>query len=117
MPETLGALAHLGTIVLVWGLCLRLVGARAAVIAALLVAGHPGAAFWAVGGLETSAATLLLTAGALLACGQPRRKLLAGMLFAVLPWLRPEGLGLVLPFALALRPDLCRHWSRFSGCR
>src|SRR5215218_1666360 len=76
-------------------------GRPATRIAMALTALFPPMALWAVGGLETLPAALATTAGVLaLARPAPGREhaVLAGAAFAVLPWLRPEG----LPVALAV---------------
>jgi hypothetical protein len=69
-----------------------------------LTALFPPMALWAVGGLETLPAALATTAG-VLALAHPapsrQRALLAGSAFAVLPWLRPEGLAVALAVAVA----------------
>ena len=76
------------------------VAGRTATRAALvLTALFPPMALWAVGGLETVPTALATTAGVLaLARPAPGRRdaVLAGAAFAVLPWLRPEGLAIGL---------------------
>jgi arabinofuranosyltransferase len=92
----------------------RVVGRAASNIALALVAFYPPLAVWAVGGLETLPATLVVTAGVLLLCQEPHRgrAAKAGCVFALLPWLRPEGIAVaVAAAALAELPGL---WSRGS---
>jgi arabinofuranosyltransferase len=76
----------------------RVVGSAASAIALALVALYPPLAVWAVGGLETLPAALVIAAGTLLLCQEPsrRRAATAGSVFAVLPWLRPEGIAVAL---------------------
>ena len=79
-------------------------GRPATRIAMALTALFPPIALWAVGGLETLPAALVMTAGVLaLARPAPSRRhaLLAGSAFAVLPWLRPEGLVIALAVVAA----------------
>src|SRR4051794_19399053 len=81
------------------------VAGRTATRAALvLTALFPPMAVWAGGGLETMPAALATTAGVLaLARPAPGRRdaVLAGAAFAVLPWLRPEGLAIGLAVVAA----------------
>ncbi|HEY0632130.1 MAG TPA: hypothetical protein VGC98_08735 [Thermoleophilaceae bacterium] len=88
------------------------VGRVASNIALLLVASYPPLAFWAVGGLETLPAALVVTGGVLLLCREPsrRRAVSAGSVLAVLPWLRPE--GIVLAVAAAAAAELPRAYVR-----
>ena len=87
----------------------RVVGRAASAIALALVALYPPLALWAVGGLETLPAALVVTSGILVLCREPtrRRAAMAGCVFAVLPWLRPEGIAVALAAAgLAELPRL-----------
>lgn len=79
----------------------RVVGRTASNIALALVAFYPPLAVWAVGGLETLPAALVVTAGALFLCQEPSRSRAAkaGCMFALLPWLRPEGIAVALAVA------------------
>lgn len=90
-----GVLSGFG-LVIVCGLGARaVVGRLAATCAAIIVAASPALAFWAVGGLETLPMALVLTAATLILArpdgGSAAR---AGVLLALLPWIRPEGLAL-----------------------
>lgn len=61
-------------------------------------------ALWALGGLETLPTALVLTVGVLLAArGRPGRggALGAGVVLALLPWLRPEGIVVAVAIAVA----------------
>ena len=88
-------------------------GRIAAPVTAAVVALQPTLAIWSVAGLETSAATLALTAICFLCgdAGSPRgsrRNTGAGALVAVLAWLRPEAVaagGAVLLWSLARAPE------------
>jgi hypothetical protein len=77
---------------------------------------YPPLALWAVGGLETLPAALVMTAGVLSLCApEPTRRdaLRAGAALAVLPWLRPEGVVVALAVAgLAHAPALLRRGGR-----
>src|SRR4051795_6032286 len=92
------------------------VGTAAARVALAVTALYPPLALWAVGGLETLPAALVMTDGALLLCGpEPTRRdaLRAGAVLAVLPWLRPEGVVVALAVAvLATAPGLLRRGGR-----
>ena len=112
----LGIASGLGLIVALWRLGPPAVGATATCVALALTALYPPIALWAVGGLETIPATLALTAGILwLIAGRPAH---AGAALAVLPWLRPEGLGVALALAvLAEGPGLLRRARRASAAR
>ena len=78
------------------------VGPGAACVAAVLTACSAPFALWAVGGLETVPVALLLTLGVVeLARPGGGRAWLAGPALAVLPWLRPEGLVVVLAVVVA----------------
>ena len=91
----LGVVSGLGLVVLCWVAGRRVVGARGAAAAAVMVGAAPALAYWSVGGLETLPFALLLTAAGLeLARDDKGSALRGGLLLAVLPWLRPEGLAL-----------------------
>jgi arabinofuranosyltransferase len=89
----IGVISGLACVVLVYAAGRAVVGERAARIASLLTACSAPFALWAVGGLETLPVALALTAGTLeVARRDGGRVLHAAAAFAVLPWLRPEGL-------------------------
>jgi arabinofuranosyltransferase len=89
----LGVVSGLACVVLVYAAGRAVVGERAARIASVLTACSAPFALWAVGGLETLPVALVLTAGTLeVARRDGGRVLHAAAAFAVLPWLRPEGL-------------------------
>ena len=89
----LGVLSGLACVVLVYVAGRAVVGEYAARIGSLLTACFAPFALWAVGGLETLLVALALTAGTLeLARPDGGRPWRAAVAFAVLPWLRPEGL-------------------------
>jgi arabinofuranosyltransferase len=104
VARALGIGAGLALIALLHVAAPPVVGRRATRAALALTAAYPPLALWAVGGLETLPAALATTAGVLALCRQPvtrRHAALAGAAFAVLPWLRPEGLAIALAVALA----------------
>lgn len=88
-----GVAATLATVALVWRQGRVLFGPFAAGVGAFLVGCTPALALWAVSGLETLPLTLLQTWVLLNAAredgGSPGR---AGVVLALLPWLRPEGM-------------------------
>src|SRR4051794_8106651 len=92
------------------------VGVAASRVAVVLVGLSPPLALWAMGGLETLPTALAIAAGVVPLCrdGDRRRAgLVAGIAFATLPWLRPEGLGVVLAVGLAAAlPRLARREGR-----
>jgi hypothetical protein len=90
----------------------RVVGRAASNVALALVACYPPLAFWAVGGLETLPAALIVTAGVLLLAQEPTRTraAVAGGVLALLPWLRPE--GIVVAVAAAAAVELPRIYGR-----
>lgn len=93
-----GVLAAVVTVVVVGTVGRRVLGRGGAVLAAAVVGLSPAMAYWSVGGLETAAYTLgVTTAVLLLATDAGPRPCLAAIAFAVLPWLRPEALGVILP--------------------
>src|SRR5215212_10572406 len=91
-------------------------GTTAARVALVVTALYPPLALWAVGGLETLPAALVMTAGVLALCApEPTRRdaVRAGAALAVLPWLRPEGVVVALAVAvLAEAPGLVRRERR-----
>jgi hypothetical protein len=92
----LGVAGGLACVVLVYVAGRSVVGELAARIATLLTACSAPFALWAVGGLETLLVALAVTAGTLeVARRDGGRVLRAAAVFAVLPWLRPEGLVVV----------------------
>jgi arabinofuranosyltransferase len=94
--RVLGVLCGLACVVVVYVMGRAVVGEVAARIASLLTACSAPFALWAVGGLETLPVALVLTAGTLeVARRDGGRILRAAAAFAVLPWLRPEGLAVV----------------------
>ena len=95
--RTLGVLAGVACIVLVHERGRHVVGPRAAAVGAFLTAVSAPFALWSVGGLETVPVALLLTMGVVeLARPDGGRAPVAAAVLAVLPWLRPEGLVVVL---------------------
>jgi hypothetical protein len=91
----LGVLSGLACVVLVYGAGRAVVGEYAARVGSLLTACSAPFAAWAVGGLETLLVALAVTAGTLeMARGDGGRPWRAAAAFAVLPWLRPEGLAI-----------------------
>ena len=106
--RALGVASGVGLMVALYRLAPPVVGRSATWIGLALTAFYPPLALWAVGGLETLPAMLVVTVGALLLAGDDgrrdedrRRVLVAGVALAVLPWLRPEGLAIALALALA----------------
>jgi hypothetical protein len=112
--RAVGIGSGLALIAILWRLGPATVGRAATCVAMLLVALYPPMALWAVGGLETLPAALALTAGVLwLIRDGTRGAVLGGSALAVLPWLRPEGLGVALAVALlAEGPGLVRRAGR-----
>jgi arabinofuranosyltransferase len=91
----LGVAAGLLLVLVVWWLGRPVIGHLAANAGAVLVGASPALAFWSVGGLETLPFVLLtVCATLLLAAPDGGRPVLAAVLLATLPWLRPEGLAL-----------------------
>jgi arabinofuranosyltransferase len=100
--RVVGVASGVACIVLVHAWGRRVVGEAAAGVGALLTACAAPFAAWAVGGLETLLVALVLTAGTLeLARADGGRPWRAAVLFALLPWLRPEGLVVVLALVAA----------------
>lgn len=97
----LGVVSAVACIVLVYWRGREVVGETAARAAAVLTGFSPPFALWAVGGLETTVTALVITAATLeLARRDGGRPLVAGMLLALLPWLRPEGIAVALALAV-----------------
>jgi arabinofuranosyltransferase len=112
--RVLGVAGGLACVVLVYAGGRNVVGERAARIASLLTACSAPFALWAVGGLETLMVALVVTAGTLeVARRDGGRVLRAAALFALLPWLRPEGLAVVAAVvAIGEGPGLVRAATR-----
>lgn len=88
------------------------VGDIATKVAIALTALCPSLALWAVGGLETLPAALVITAGVLLICWREASRgdaLGAGAVLALLPWLRPEGLAVAIAVAVFAEGPGLRH--------
>lgn len=117
--RVLGVAAGLACVVLVYVGGRPVVGERAARIGSLLTACSAPFALWAVGGLETLLVAVVLTAGILeVARRDGGRVVRAAALFAVLPWLRPEGLAVVAAVvALGEGPGLLRAATRRPALR
>ena len=99
--RVIGVLCGLGCVVLVYAQGRHVVGETAARTAALLTGFSAPFALWSVGGLETTAVALVITAAVLeLARPDGGRPVLAGCVLALLPWLRPEGLAIALALAV-----------------
>jgi hypothetical protein len=83
--------AVLATWLVLYRLRARSGGSAAACVAALLLAISPSLGTWAVAGLETGLATLLVTIAAIAATHRVRPRAVAlGLAVAALAWLRPE---------------------------
>ncbi|WP_298454558.1 hypothetical protein [uncultured Cellulomonas sp.] len=117
--RAVGVLSGLVCVLLVHRAGRAVVGPVAATAGAVLTAVSAPFALWAVGGLETTATAAVLTAGVLqLARPDGGRAGLAGALLAVLPWLRPEGLVVVLAVVVASEaPALLRGGHRRRAAR
>jgi arabinofuranosyltransferase len=99
--RVLGVVSAVACIVLVYWRGREVVGETAARAAAVLTGFCPPLALWAVGGLETTVTALVVTAATVeLAKRDGGRPLLAGVLLALLPWLRPEGIAVALALAV-----------------
>ena len=86
-------------------------GVRAAAAGCVLTACSAPFALWGVGGLETLPVALLLTLAVLeLARPDGGRPVVAAVLLALLPWLRPE--GLVVAGAIVLASEAAGLWRR-----
>ena len=95
--QAVGVASGVGLLVVLHRLGPAVVGQRATRVALAITAFYPPMALWAVGGLETMPTALAVTTGVLLlARGAERDALRAGAVFALLPWLRPEGLVVAL---------------------
>jgi hypothetical protein len=117
--RVLGVLAGLACVLLVLLAGGAVVGRPAATVGAVLTATSAPFALWSVGGLETTMTAAALTAGVLvLARPDGGRPVVAGAVLALLPWLRPEGLVVVLAVAgLAEGPGLLRAATRGRALR
>jgi hypothetical protein len=106
------ACALLGTWLVLRRLAMRAGGHVAACVAGLLLALSPSVGTWAVAGLETAAAGLLVVAAALAATRRPRVAAWGlGSCVALLAWLRPElALFSVVLLGYALARDRRRGW-------
>ena len=112
--RVLGIAGGLACLVLVYAAGRAVVGETAARVAAVLTACSAPFALWAVGGLETLLVAAAVTAGTLeLARRDGGRVLRAAAAFAVLPWLRPEGLAVAAAVvALGELPGVFRAATR-----
>jgi arabinofuranosyltransferase len=110
----LGVLSGLACVVLVYAKGRAVVGEQAARLGTVLTACSAPFALWAVGGLETLLVALALLAGVLeVARRDGGRVWPAAAAFAVLPWLRPEGLAVVAALvALGELPGFFRAATR-----
>ncbi|WP_158544450.1 hypothetical protein [Blastococcus sp. TBT05-19] len=117
--RVLGVAGGLGCVVLVYVAGRPVVGETAARIASVVTACSAPFALWAVGGLETLLVALAVTAGTLeVARRDGGRVLRAALAFAVLPWLRPEGLAVAAAVvALGEVPGLLRAATRRRAWR
>ncbi|MEA2450074.1 MAG: hypothetical protein QOG63_2006, partial [Thermoleophilaceae bacterium] len=100
--RVIGIACGIGLLVVVQRFATPLVGRGAAAVGMAVTALYPPMALWAVGGLETMPMALATTAGLLMVLVAQRRGqvVAAGAVLAVLPWLRPEGIGIALVIAL-----------------
>jgi hypothetical protein len=114
-----GVTGGVACVVLVYLTGRAVVGERAARIASLLTACSAPFALWAVGGLETLLVALVLTAATSeVARPDGGRVLRAAAGFALLPWLRPEGLAVAAAVvALGELPGLFRAAARRRAFR
>jgi len=119
VARLLGVLSGLACVVLVHILGRRVVGEWPARIGAVLTACSAPFALWAVGGLETLVVAAAITAGTLeVARPDGGRVGRAAAAFAVLPWLRPEGLAVVAAVVAAGElPGLFRAAGRRRALR
>ena len=110
----LGVVGGVACVVLVYVLGRRVVGEQAAGVGALLTACSAPFALWAVGGLETLLVALVVAAGTLeVSRPDGGRVYRAAAAFAVLPWLRPEGLAVAAALVAAGElPGLFRAGTR-----
>jgi hypothetical protein len=117
--RAIGVVCGLACVVLVHRAGAHVVGQPAAAVGALLTGASAPFALWAVGGLETTATALVLTAGVLsLARRGGGHPAVAGAVLALLPWLRPEGLVAALAVAgLGEAPGLLRAAGRRRALR
>lgn len=115
----LGVLSGLACVVLVYAAGRAVVGEYPARVGSLLTACSAPFALWAVGGLETLLVAVAVTAGTLeLARGDGGRPWRAAAAFALLPWLRPEGLAIAAAVvALGELPGFFRAATRSRAVR
>ena len=101
--RVVGVLCGVGLLLVIHRWAPPVVGTSEARVALGLTALYPPLALWAVGGLETLATALVITAAALVLArphgGGWRSAAVAGGILALLPWLRPEGLVIALTIA------------------
>jgi hypothetical protein len=114
--RAIGVICGVALLLVIHRLGPDVVGRSATRVALAVTALYPPIALWAVGGLETIPTALAATAGALL-LARPhhdmRDSVRAGLVLAVLPWLRPEGIVLALALAAAAEaPALLRAAER-----
>jgi hypothetical protein len=114
--RALGVACGVALIVAMHRLGPPVLGVWATRIGMALTALYPPMALWAVGGLETLPTALAITTALLLLLrpGADRGSAVkAGLVLAVLPWLRPEGIAIALAIAaLAEAPGLLRRAGR-----
>jgi arabinofuranosyltransferase len=117
--RALGIAGGVALLVVVHRLAPAAVGVLATRIALVGTALYPPIALWAVGGLETVPVALALTTGVLLLVRNGERDALrAGAAFALLPWLRPEGLIAALAVVAAAEAlPMARRASRRAAVR
>lgn len=109
--RVLGVVAGLVLLAACWWWGRRIVGEWGAAVGAVLIAATPGLAYWSVGGLETLPMALVMTAAALILARRDGGSApAAGLLLALLPWIRPEGLGLAA--ALVFFSEIGGLWDR-----
>ncbi|WP_091108819.1 hypothetical protein [Geodermatophilus dictyosporus] len=117
--RVLGVVGGLACVVAVYVAGRPVVGESAARIASVLTACSAPFALWAVGGLETLLVAFAVTVGTLeVARRDGGRVLRAAAAFAVLPWLRPEGLAVAAAVvAVGEVPGLFRAATRRRALR
>jgi arabinofuranosyltransferase len=117
--RAVGVVSGAACVVLVFARGRHVVGGSAAAVGALLTACCAPFALWAVGGLETLLVALALTAGTLeVARRDGGNAWRAAAAFALLPWLRPEGLVIVAAVvALGELPGAVRAATRPQALR
>ncbi len=110
----LGVVSGVACVVLVYVMGRPVMGETTARMASVLTASSAPFALWAVGGLETLLVAVAVTAGTLeVARRDGGRAVRAALAFAVLPWLRPEGLAVAAAVvAVGEAPGLRRSATR-----